>query len=480
MNAQREMTVRFVLLILVCGIFIGNAVSTTIYVDAVNGSDGWPGTSKQPKQSIGAAISIAIDLDEIVVRAGTYTGPNNRNLQPGARNIVICSESGPGVTIIDAEGLDRVFRIQLAPATAKVKGFTIQNGYTNTLMEYGGGGGGIYLIQTGMTIEDCIIRNCTGPEGAGMAISNCAGAKIVNCIFQQNIGTHTSMVCRSGAAAIFMSSDVEFSGCKFISNRVQPTVNTGHGGAFYLWRYDATFTNCVFEGNYAKGSGGVAYIEDGMLTFDQCTFYGNSCGGSGGCFFVGYMGSTHEVVCTNSIFRSNSAGGSGNVAYLLGVGTAGGAFRYGYCDINPSEIAHAAPGGWVIQNLGGNMNCDPLFASTGYWDGGAGLWIPGDYHLKSMVGRFNIITGGWNVDAVQSPCIDAGDPADDYSDEPQHNGERVNMGAYGASDEASQSPYCSTPIPEDLTNDCRVDIADFAQMAAVWMSCNVVPADFCW
>ena len=30
-----------------------------------------------------------------------------------------------------------------------------------------------------------------------------------------------------------------------------------------------------------------------------------------------------------------------------------------------------------------------------------------------------------------SPCIDAGDPASDYSNEPQPNGNRINMGAYG-------------------------------------------------
>lgn len=40
-----------------------------------------------------------------------------------------------------------------------------------------------------------------------------------------------------------------------------------------------------------------------------------------------------------------------------------------------------------------------------------------------------------------SPCIDAGDPDDDYSNEPAPNGGRINMGAYGnTADAASQTP----------------------------------------
>lgn len=427
--------------------------------------------------SIGTAIGAAADLDEIVVRAGVYTGANNRNLS-FSKNIVLRSESGALATAIDAEGLDRVFKIQGAPATAKVKGFTIRNGFNDVLLSSGGGGAGVCLTQTAITIEDCIIRNCVGVEGAGMLIRNSTGTRIVNCTFQNNTGEHDYKACLGAGVSLYLSSGVEFSGCQFISNRNQPVGNSGNGGAIYMYRYDAAFRNCVFEGNDTRNSGGVAFVNEGDLTFDQCTFYGNSSSGNGGCFWIGYMGGGPEVICTNSIFRSNSAGGDGNVAFVTGVGTVGGTFRYGYCDVNPSGIAHAALGGWTIQNLGGNINVDPLFASVGYDNGST--WVPGDYHLKSMVGRYYPLKNAWLVDAVHSPCIDAGDPADDYSAEPVPNGERVNMGAYGATDEASKSPYCSTPIAADLTGDCRVDIEDFAELAAAWLSCNMVPAEFCW
>ncbi len=60
---------------------------------------------------------------------------------------------------------------------------------------------------------------------------------------------------------------------------------------------------------------------------------------------------------------------------------------------------------------------------------------PYDLHLKSVVGHWT--PGGWVSDGAISKCVDAGDPASDYSLEPQPNGGRVNLGAYGNTPEAS-------------------------------------------
>jgi hypothetical protein len=78
----------------------------------------------------------------------------------------------------------------------------------------------------------------------------------------------------------------------------------------------------------------------------------------------------------------------------------------------------------------GNMDADPLFADPS----------SGEFHLKSQAGRWN--PGGrfaWAQDLVTSPCIDAGDPDTPVGDEPEPNGGRINMGAYGGTAEASKS-----------------------------------------
>ena len=59
------------------------------------------------------------------------------------------------------------------------------------------------------------------------------------------------------------------------------------------------------------------------------------------------------------------------------------------------------------------------------------------YHLKSETGRWNGTL--WFNDSTTSPCIDAGDPASDYSKEPAPNGGRINIGAFGNTPTASKS-----------------------------------------
>ena len=100
----------------------------------------------------------------------------------------------------------------------------------------------------------------------------------------------------------------------------------------------------------------------------------------------------------------------------------------------------------------GNTNADPCFVDSGYWDTSGtpdnpddDLWIDGDYHLRSQMGRWDPSTQSWDFDQASSPCIDAGDPAILVGLGRFPNGSRINMGAYGGTPEASLSP--SQPSP---------------------------------
>ena len=63
-----------------------------------------------------------------------------------------------------------------------------------------------------------------------------------------------------------------------------------------------------------------------------------------------------------------------------------------------------------------------------------------DYHLKSEAGRWDPVSQTWMQDNITSPCIDAGEPGTSIGSEPSPNGDIINMGAYGGTDEASKSP----------------------------------------
>ena len=83
-------------------------------------------------------------------------------------------------------------------------------------------------------------------------------------------------------------------------------------------------------------------------------------------------------------------------------------------------------GGWEGD---GNIDLDPLFADS----------ENRNYYLKSQAGRWNPVSKNWVVDKTTSPCINAGDPYSPIGDEPASNGNRVNMGAFGGTLEASKS-----------------------------------------
>ena len=60
-----------------------------------------------------------------------------------------------------------------------------------------------------------------------------------------------------------------------------------------------------------------------------------------------------------------------------------------------------------------------------------------DYHVQSAYGRYD--NGNWVTDSLTSPCVDAGNPQSPYELEPEPNGQRINIGLYGNTPEASKS-----------------------------------------
>ena len=104
----------------------------------------------------------------------------------------------------------------------------------------------------------------------------------------------------------------------------------------------------------------------------------------------------------------------------------------------------------------GNISLDPMFADPNN----------GDFHLKSERGRYWPQHDVWVLDKVTSPCIDAGDPAADYSGEPKPNGGRINMGAYGGTAYASMR---ERPFDGDINGDGIIDITDLIALIENWL-----------
>ena len=86
-----------------------------------------------------------------------------------------------------------------------------------------------------------------------------------------------------------------------------------------------------------------------------------------------------------------------------------------------------------------DIHINPLFADPSNYD----------YHLKSAAGRCS--NNGWINDDATSPLIDAGYPTSDYSNEPEPRGNRINIGRYGNTAEASMSVSDSKSVSDQPT-----------------------------
>ena len=77
--------------------------------------------------------------------------------------------------------------------------------------------------------------------------------------------------------------------------------------------------------------------------------------------------------------------------------------------------------------------------SRNIFDGNVTDASNGDFHVRSKNGRFIPSTGRFVKDSEYSPTIDAGNPSSGFSEEPEPNGRRINLGCYGNTVESSKS-----------------------------------------
>lgn len=390
---------------------------------------------------------------------------------------------------------------------AVLDGFTIEGGVADLQNALDDAGGGLTIDGGSPTIIGCTFRrNWARNRGGAVATYRSQGA-FIDCTFVENTSSYT------GGAVEINASELQFTGCAFIRN----TVNTRYpgGGAVYtIGRSHCRFTRCRFVANRAT-YGGAVRNEDSIAAFHNCLFAGNSSN-----YYSYWLAAASWEAAGPSggglpdVLTRRGGDGLGGAIYNAGGSTLtlnsctiadnsadiwGGVYSQIECPCtlvncilwgNSDRYSRLARSAQVygrdvvasyccIRSLDddlhgiGNIGSDPNFVRFGRWVNPndptqdidpryrTAQWIDGDYHLQSQAGRWDPNTSGWVQDEVTSPCVDAGDPSSPVGDEPQPNGGRINMGAYGGTVEASKSYFGEPILVGDINGDCKVDWRDF-------------------
>jgi hypothetical protein len=190
----------------------------------------------------------------------------------------------------------------------------------------------------------------------------------------------------------------------FYNTGTNPNINWV-GGVVTSGFYNTFIENNVFDGTYhaaiifmyptgysidlsPKDTGYTTIVRNNIIQNTQQRTKDPNGTGYG---VINYLPETHNFILENNCFYNNSAG------------------NYKNCTSTT------------------DIYVDPHFADEKNHD----------YHLKSTAGRWNGKT--WVKDFVYSPCIDTGYSSSDYSNEPEDNGDRINIGRYGNTEYASIS-----------------------------------------
>ncbi|MFB0524696.1 MAG: hypothetical protein ACETVZ_04100 [Phycisphaerae bacterium] len=282
-------------------------------------------------------------------------------------------------------------------------GYAILDGFTITAGNANGQGTGSYNL------------------GGGMYNDGSFNLRLRNCVFLANSALHGGGIFNDSG------SRTKLFDCKFISNEA----NLDGGGMASIALTAPHLTNCIFSRNSAfRMGGGIFNLAGSEATITNCTFSSNSAG-TGGAIANSKSSSSTLTNCIlwGNTTTAKTARGKTATSGLQITLSDYSSVAINYCDLQGDLPGiDVDPTSLVTWGLG-NTNADPLFADP----------ENADYHLKSQAGRWSPVSESWVQDDVTSPCIDAGDPAFPVDDEPEPNGQRINMGAFGGTPQASMS-----------------------------------------
>ncbi|MFH1145128.1 MAG: right-handed parallel beta-helix repeat-containing protein, partial [Candidatus Eisenbacteria bacterium] len=266
------------------------------------------------------AVNAAASGDTVMIASGQfYQGPGNRDIDLGAKNLVIRSDGQSFHPVLDCNRQGGGFIISGGQTSeCTITGLTI----TNPIL-------GILIENSSPTISGCYVY-WSQAEGV---LCDHADPTIISS--QVREGHSYGMRCASSNPSVSLS-----------------TFSFNDDSGVHLVSSSPTFTECTFIGNTTPSSGGAVHLDQGSLVMTECTIAGNSAAQGGAIGMVGGTTNLNSSQVTGN--QATDAIGGGGAIWM-----GSGGLSVSGCTIARND----ASAGGGIYNEGGIL----LVACTILW-----------------------------------------------------------------------------------------------------------------
>ena len=315
--------------------------------------------------------------------------------------------NGASKTVIDGNGVDRVFQIH--GGTVSISALTVQNGVST---DSGGG-----ISNDGyLTLEQVkVAGNTASFDGGGIYNRNATLVVKDSWIDNNSAGLYGGGVAsKNGQAVVLIENSTISAG----SAAYGAGISTTNGR---LW-----LQNSTVSGNSATAWGGGIYVGSGLLTVESATIAYNSAIAGGGIYAAG-SASFH-----NSLITSSTGGDS-----------VGALFSAGYNMSNDVGVFNAPTD---TRRQATAIKLDPVLAPNGF--------LAPTHALPA-----------------NSAAVNAGDPSITSADQRHAaRPDRADIGAYEFNGELNQAPVVNAPaslaaLEDTNTNVSGVSVSDASLLA---------------